>query len=256
MAGRPKTGSSTSRRSRRSSAGGSSRAPCFWSTSDTIRSCMRITSWATPRRSTTTFTRFVGTSQIPNTDCVFAIQTPAFAKLRLQAQLSHVPRRELLRVGVREHQQHVTHARLAADTAVPGAAHLQRAVLSPAERWVAGGPDDHPAARHRVPAVAPDILPPRGAVRRRRTSTACETHLAPSFPIYIKDPNTGIISRAVRTTTNAFGGQALFAYQPVPGTVVFVGYGNNLTEPVSFRILTLTREADSFFVKFSYLFRM
>ena len=61
------------------------------------------------------------------------------------------------------------------------------------------------------------------------------------LPIYIKDPNTGIISRAVRTTTNVFGGQALFAYQPVPGTVVFVGYGNNLTEPVSFRFLTLTR---------------
>lgn len=76
------------------------------------------------------------------------------------------------------------------------------------------------------------------------------------LPIYIKDPNTGIISRAVRTTTNTFAGQALFAYQPIPGTVVFIGYGNNLTEPVSFRVLTLTREADSFFVKLSYLFRM
>ena len=76
------------------------------------------------------------------------------------------------------------------------------------------------------------------------------------LPIYIRDPNTGVISRAGRTTTNTFGGQALFAYQPIPGTVLFVGYGNNLTEPVSFRILTLTREADSFFVKFSYLFRM
>ena len=29
--------------------------------------------------SDTTFTHFVGTSQIPNTDCVFALQTPAFA---------------------------------------------------------------------------------------------------------------------------------------------------------------------------------
>jgi hypothetical protein len=76
------------------------------------------------------------------------------------------------------------------------------------------------------------------------------------LPIFIKDPYTGILSPALRTTSNAFAVQALFAYQPVPGTVVFAGYGNNLTEPTSFHFLTLTRTADSFFVKFSYLFRM
>ena len=48
----------------------------------------------------------------------------------------------------------------------------------------------------------------------------------------------------------------LFAYQPVPGTVAFVGYGNTTTEPDAFHIYTLTRVADDFFVKFSYLFRM
>jgi hypothetical protein len=50
--------------------------------------------------------------------------------------------------------------------------------------------------------------------------------------------------------------QALFAWQPVPGTVAFLGYGNNLTEPSSFQFTTLRRTSDSFFVKFSYLFRL
>jgi hypothetical protein len=76
------------------------------------------------------------------------------------------------------------------------------------------------------------------------------------LPIYIEDPYTGIIQPALRTTTNVLEAQGLFAYQPVPGTVVFVGYGNNLTEPESFHFVTLTRTSDSFFVKFSYLFRM
>ena len=46
----------------------------------------------------------------------------------------------------------------------------------------------------------------------------------------------------------------LFAYQPVPGTVAFVGYGNTLAEPEAFHFNALRREADNFFVKFSYLF--
>jgi Domain of unknown function (DUF5916) len=77
-----------------------------------------------------------------------------------------------------------------------------------------------------------------------------------NLPIYIGSPPNGPFSRASTFTINQFGVQALFAYQPVPGTVAFIGYGNNLTEPVSFHFLTLTRTADSFFVKFSYLFRL
>jgi hypothetical protein len=38
--------------------------------------------------------------------------------------------------------------------------------------------------------------------------------------------------------------------------VAFVGYNNDLTEPDSFRLITLRRTADAFFVKFSYLFRL
>ncbi len=76
------------------------------------------------------------------------------------------------------------------------------------------------------------------------------------LPIYYRDSTTGAFTRASAFTTNQFQVQGLFAYQPVPGTVAFIGYGNNLTEPESFHFLTLRRTADSFFVKFSYLFRL
>ena len=76
------------------------------------------------------------------------------------------------------------------------------------------------------------------------------------MPIYYRDAATGTYARASAFTTNQFQLQALFAYQPVPGTVAFIGYGSNLTEPTSFQFVTLRRTSDSFFVKFSYLFRM
>ena len=77
-----------------------------------------------------------------------------------------------------------------------------------------------------------------------------------NLPLFTRDPTTGAITRLSAFTNNAVEFSALFSYQPVPGTVAFVGYGNNLTEPTSFRFLTLRRTADSFFVKFSYLFRL
>jgi hypothetical protein len=40
----------------------------------------------------------------------------------------------------------------------------------------------------------------------------------------------------------------------VPGTVAFIGYGNTLLEPDAFHFAALRRQADNFFVKFSYLF--
>jgi hypothetical protein len=76
------------------------------------------------------------------------------------------------------------------------------------------------------------------------------------LPIFIKNPTTGIISRASAVTSNVFEGSALFSYQPVPGTVAFLGYGNDSYEPDLLRFTGLRRQADNFFVKFSYLFRM
>ena len=76
------------------------------------------------------------------------------------------------------------------------------------------------------------------------------------LPIFIKNTVTGVISRASAVTSNVFTGSLLFSYQPVPGTVAFFGYGNDSNEPLMLHFTGLRRQADSFFVKLSYLFRM
>ena len=59
-----------------------------------------------------------------------------------------------------------------------------------------------------------------------------------------------------RKPDSDFRNDFLFSYKPVPGTVLFFGYGTSLTEqdPLSFR--RLTRASDGFFLKASYLFRL
>ena len=57
-------------------------------------------------------------------------------------------------------------------------------------------------------------------------------------------------------TTNEFSADWLFSYRPVPGTLVYVGYGSTLEEPQQFRFQQLHRTRDGFFGKISYLFRM
>jgi hypothetical protein len=55
--------------------------------------------------------------------------------------------------------------------------------------------------------------------------------------------------------TNEFSTDWLFSYRPVPGTLVYLGYGSTLDEPREFRFQDLHRTRDGFFGKISYLFR-
>jgi hypothetical protein len=57
-------------------------------------------------------------------------------------------------------------------------------------------------------------------------------------------------------TTNEFSTDWLFSYRPVPGTLVYLGYGSTLDEPREFRFQNLQRTRDGFFGKISYLFRL
>ncbi len=57
-------------------------------------------------------------------------------------------------------------------------------------------------------------------------------------------------------TTNEFSADWLFSYRPVPGTLVYLGYGSTLEEPREFRFQNLRRTRDGFFGKVSYLFRL
>ena len=55
---------------------------------------------------------------------------------------------------------------------------------------------------------------------------------------------------------SGFDADWLFSYQPSPGTVLFLGYGNTLASFDTYGFSRLSRAADGFFVKLSYQFRM
>ncbi len=65
---------------------------------------------------------------------------------------------------------------------------------------------------------------------------------------------TGVLDTG--ETTNEFSTDWLFSYRPVPGTLVYLGYGSTLDEPREFRFQNLQRTRDGFFGKISYLFRL
>jgi hypothetical protein len=77
-----------------------------------------------------------------------------------------------------------------------------------------------------------------------------------NLPIVIRNAETGTYERASAFERNRFRVDALFSYQPTPGTVFFAGYGSLLTEPRGLRFNGLQRTNDGFFVKISYLFRV
>src|SRR6266850_1291049 len=77
----------------------------------------------------------------------------------------------------------------------------------------------------------------------------------------LRDPRNGdplLINGTTqpRRTDTEFRNDLLFSYRPIPGTVLFFGYGTSLTEPEPFNFGRLTRTGDGFFLKASYLFRM
>jgi len=66
----------------------------------------------------------------------------------------------------------------------------------------------------------------------------------------------GTFVRAAAVRTGTFRGDALFSWQPNPGTVFFAGYGSTLADPRETRLASLRRTQDGFFVKYSYLWRV
>ena len=77
-------------------------------------------------------------------------------------------------------------------------------------------------------------------------------------PLEDRNGNPILINGVLDTgsTTNEFSTDWLFSYRPVPGTLVYLGYGSALEEPREFRFQDLRRTRDGFFGKISYLFRL
>src|SRR3989454_4451148 len=74
-------------------------------------------------------------------------------------------------------------------------------------------------------------------------------------PIFIAGPGSSL-TRAAASRSNLFHVDALLSYQPVPGTVVFAGYGSDMVDEEAFQFGGLRRTDDAFFLKLSYLFRL
>jgi hypothetical protein len=73
-----------------------------------------------------------------------------------------------------------------------------------------------------------------------------------------RDGNPILVNGVIDTGSivNEFSTDWLFSYRPVPGTLVYLGYGSTLNEPREFRFQDLQRTRDGFFGKISYLFRL
>jgi hypothetical protein len=67
---------------------------------------------------------------------------------------------------------------------------------------------------------------------------------------------TATCARSAAVNSNTFRNDLLFSYQPVPGTVFFLGYGSTQLDNDAFTFSSLRRTADGLFVKLSYLFRL
>jgi hypothetical protein len=76
------------------------------------------------------------------------------------------------------------------------------------------------------------------------------------LPIVIRNAETALYERALGFSDKRLRLDLLFSYQPVPGTVIFAGYGSRLLDADEPFDRSLRRESDGFFLKFSYLFRI
>jgi hypothetical protein len=75
------------------------------------------------------------------------------------------------------------------------------------------------------------------------------------LPIYLRQRD-GSLRRAAAFERTRVRLDVLFSYLPTPGTVVFVGYGDQLRADQPNGSRTLQRASDVFFAKLSYLFRL
>ncbi len=203
----------------------------------------------------TTYTHFVGTPVIPNTDYVFQMSTPVFAKFDLTL---------LQLAGRDENFYEWSQADVSVTQATLNYRPTDRLRMQPMyNAQIYWRHDDYSiAAKTLIPRLDVEYQLSRPIFLRLigQYDAAYQNNLRDDartdLPIYTFNPATGAYTRAAAFQSNQLQLSGLFSYQPLPGTVAFVGYGNNLVEPEGFHFNPLRRVADNFFVKFSYLFRM
>jgi hypothetical protein len=199
----------------------------------------------------TTFTKFTGGSAIANTDYILQVNSPQFSKFDFS----------LLQLGGRDENFFEWSA---ADISITQAAlnyrptDKLRAKLSYNASIYWRHTDQTIAGKTLIPRLALEYQLSRPIFFRviGQYDAAYTDNLRDdsrsNLPIFTKSAS-GAYTAASRAQNNAVQLSFLFSYQPVPGTVAFVGYGRNLSEPDAFQF-SLRPSDDNFFVKFSYLF--
>ena len=90
---------------------------------------------------------------------------------------------------------------------------------------------------------------------RAQQQTALRDDTRGGVPIVLRDPVTGRFAAPAPFRRSSLRAEGLFSYQPVPGTVVFLGYGATSARPDALALDGLRRESDALFLKASWLFR-
>ncbi len=114
--------------------------------------------------------------------------------------------------------------------------------------------DDSEFARAFIPRLKVEYQPRRSLFFRLITEYQAERRSA------LQDPETGLPLAVGGTIdsgddANGFRTDLLAAYEPTPGTAVFLGYGTTVRDTGAFRFRNLQRESDGLFLKVSYLIR-
>lgn len=73
------------------------------------------------------------------------------------------------------------------------------------------------------------------------------------LPLLTRQSN-GTYTQSTARSSNLLRADWLLSYRPRPGTVLFAGYGNSMTEPGALQFDHLRRVSDGFFLKASWLF--
>ena len=214
---------------------------------------------------TTTYEPFTGRPRIPNLDYVLSLTTPNFRRLSASAQYVW---------GRDENFYEWTPADI---VWISGSITFRpteqlRLTASYDEQSYERRSDGTMVARTRIPRLRTEYQLTRSifvrAVAEYRADFADDLRESDrsNDPLYRQTASGYVRARGFTTAdrranhVNSLRPEFLFSYLPTPGTVIYAGYGGTLLEPEAFRFGRgqgpLRRQADAFFVKMSYLFRV
>lgn len=198
---------------------------------------------------------FMGTARLPNRDWVLSASTP---------QLKHLTLSALYVWGKDENfaewaSSDITYANISADIRASeqlrlGFTYQLQDFIRPSDRSRSGRVQD---PRLKVEYQVNRSLFVRLIGEYVSTFTdSLRDDSRTNQPLLVYNAVTQRWVRTTRSTVNVFRGDFLFSYKPVPGTVLYVGYGAAMSEPAAFYLRDLRRRSDAFFLKASYLFRL